>query len=124
MQGWLRYAVLAFALLLAAIWPLTRETDHAAIEGQITNQSGPLAGASVEARNVTGGSVVRAVSDANGYYRLGDLRPGRYSLWITAEGHYSALIERLAVDRGETVRRDVRLNRTVKVSSIETGETP
>ena len=50
-------------LLLASI-PLAMQREQVSIDGFITNQNGPIAKASVEARNVMSGSVARVQSDA------------------------------------------------------------
>jgi len=114
MPHWLKYSILALIFLLLASWPLARQFDTGTIEGSITNGTGPVAGASVEARHGIHGDMFRSVSDQSGFYRLEGLRPGRYNLWITAEGYCSLRIERIPVDRGEVVRRDVRLNRALE----------
>lgn len=118
----IRYALVGLGLVLAVILPLSRLSDSA-IEGYITDRDGPLAGASIEGRNVMTGALARDTSNSEGHYKLKDLQPGRYSLWVTAEGHDAVRIERIAVDRGETVQRDIRLNRIVSLSDVDPGET-
>jgi hypothetical protein len=109
MPRWLKYTLLGAVLLFLASFPLARQFDTGAMEGYITNESGPLAGASVEARNVMTGEVTRVYSNAAGYYKLDALRPGRYSLWVTAKHHDSTRIPEVFVERGRTLRRDIRL---------------
>ena len=111
MSPTLKYALLiALVLLLAAI-PLAMQRDTGSIEGTITDQYGPIAKASVEARNVMSGDVFRGESDAAGHYRLG-VPQGRYSLWVKAAEHDSQWIRELIVEQGRTTHRDIRLGRS------------
>jgi hypothetical protein len=110
MPRWLKYTILAIILVLLSSFPLARLLEEGVIEGYITNQNGPVAGASVEAHEVMDGETALTSSDSEGYYRIDGLPPGRYSLWITAANHTSVSIPRIPVGRGETVRKDVRLS--------------
>lgn len=109
MSSSVKFALLAaFALLLVSI-SVAIQRDTGGIEGVITNQHGPLAKASVEARNVMSGVVFRAESDSAGHYKLEGLPPGRYSLWVKASGHDSEWIRELVVERGRITRHDIHL---------------
>ncbi len=109
MSSTVKFALLtAFLLLLVSI-PLAMQRATGGIEGVITNQHGPLAKASVEARNVMSGVVFRAESDAAGHYKVEGLPPGRYSLWVKAAGHDSEWIREVVVERGQTARRNIQL---------------
>jgi hypothetical protein len=81
------------------------------IQGIIMNDRGPVAGASLEARNVMSGAISRAESNAAGAYKVENLRAGRYSMWVQAAGHDSAWIREVIVERGRTTRHDIRLAR-------------
>jgi Carboxypeptidase regulatory-like domain len=110
MSSTVKFALLiAFLLLLLVSIPLAMQRASGSIEGVITNHHGPLAKASVEARNVMSGVVFRAESDAAGHYKLEGLPPGRYSLWAKAAGHDSEWIREVVVERGQTSRRDIQL---------------
>ncbi len=106
-----KYIALAVILLLAASVPLAKQLENGAIEGFITDASGPVAGASVEARNVMGGAFFRKNSDSNGYYQIESVRPGRYSLWVREESHMPARMVSVLVEHGQTAREDVFLSR-------------
>ena len=112
MPQWLKFVILALILFLVTSIPLAMQFENGSIEGFITDQSGPVAGASVEARNTTSGDVLRTTSDATGYYKVWKLRAGWYSLWVQVEGHDSVWIQRVAVERGQPAREDVRMCRT------------
>lgn len=122
MPRWMRYVILALVFLLLASWRLARQFDTGALEGFITSNAGPLAGASVEARHSIRGDVGRTASDQSGFYRLDGLRPGLYSLWITAEGYCAVQIDRIPVERGQTVRRDVQMSRISGTTCRTSGE--
>jgi hypothetical protein len=111
MSSALKYALLiAFVLLLASI-PLAMQRDTGGIDGLIADEHGPIAKASVEARNTMSGVVFRAQSDAAGHYKV-SLPQGRYSLWVKAPEHDSQWIREVVVEQGRTTRRDVRLGKS------------
>lgn len=109
MPRWMTFVVLILLLFLLASLPLAKQFETGSIQGTITDQLGPVAQASVEARNVVTGDMLYASSDRAGFYRLESLRPGRYSLWVQARSHDSLWIQQIAVDHGETVRHDIFL---------------
>jgi hypothetical protein len=119
MPHWLKFVLLGAFLLLLASVPLAMQPDYGALEGVVSNEQGPVAGATIEARNVMTGAVMRVVSDQRGYYRFDRLRAGRYSLWVQAPRHDSVWVARVVVERGESARQDVLLRRIE--SSASTG---
>jgi carboxypeptidase family protein len=108
----LKYALLIVVLLLLVSIPLAMQREAGGIDGVIANDSGPIARASVEARNVMSGSVFRAESDAAGHYRLKSLPQGRYSLWVKAPKHDSVWIRELIVEHDRTTHQDIRLGKS------------
>jgi outer membrane receptor for ferrienterochelin and colicins len=58
------------------------------------------------------GYTVRAVADGDGRYSISGLEPGSYTLLVSAVG-YGTVEVPVTVGRGETVLRDVELNRQV-----------
>ena len=112
MPRWTKFVLLALILLLIASIPLAMQLETGSIQGKITNDRGPVANASVEARNVMTGTVARAVSDTAGTYNLEHLRAGRYSLFVLAAGHDSLWIRDVIVERGQTAQQDLHLTRT------------
>ena len=109
MPRWLKFVILAFVLLMIGSIPLAMQFENGSIEGIITDSKGPVAGAAVEARNIMSGAVWREVSDEKGYYKLAEVRAGRYSLWVHAPDHSAAWLQRIIVDHGQHVHQDVRL---------------
>ena len=121
MSSALRYAVLIALVLLLAIIPLAMQRDTGGMDGLITDEQGPIAKASVEARNVMSGTDFRAQSDATGHYKLQSLPQGRYSLWVKASEHDSEWIREVIVEHGRTTHRDIRLGKS-QSGPLPTGE--
>jgi hypothetical protein len=59
MQRWLKFSLLVLGLLVMAAIPLAMQFDTGSIEGVITNDRGPVANASIEARNLMFGDILR-----------------------------------------------------------------
>jgi len=117
MPRWLKYLLLISILLLIGSIPLAMQIETGSIQGTIADDHAPLAKATVEARNVMTGAVIRTESDIEGHYRIEGLRAGRYSLWVQAAGHDSMWIPEVVVQRGGTARKDVNLVTTHPTTS-------
>lgn len=114
MSRWLKYLILILLFLLAGSIPLAMvQTAAGSIEGFITDEYGVVEQASVEANEILTGAVSQTASDANGYYKIGGIRAGRYSLWVQAPAHDSIWIANVNVERGQTTRENVVLKRFV-----------
>jgi hypothetical protein len=111
-----KFSLLAVLLLPVASIPLAMQLDTGSIDGVIMDEAGPVANAAVEARNVLSGAVISTESDAFGYYKVENLRSGRYSLWVQA-GHDSLWIPPIPVEPGEAVHQDLRLERSHRGAS-------
>ena len=121
MPKWFRFTLLAALLLLLAAVSLAMQYRGGTIEGVISNDDGPVAGAVVDARHTMSGEQTQAISGADGRYRLDNLRAGRYSLWVHAERHTASWIQQISVEQGKSTRQDVRLARLApsKRTSLE-----
>jgi len=108
----MKYVLVALLLLLIASIPLAMQLETGSIQGKITNDRGPVANASIGARNVMTGTVAQVVSDAAGACKLENLRAGRYSLFVQAGGHASLWIREVVVERGRTTQQDLHLTMT------------
>jgi hypothetical protein len=100
-----------FLLILLSMPVALKSSDAGSLEGVVTNDTGPLPDATVEAKNVVTGTVQRATTASDGKYRIDDLRPGKYSLWIHADGHTSEWVLHFVVESGQAVHKDVKLHR-------------
>lgn len=123
MAHWLKLSIVALLLLMAAAIPLAMQRatgpSGGVLEGTLTDETGPVTGATVEAQHLASGAMTRAVTDQRGFYRLRALPRGWYSLWIVSSRNNSVSVPRIFVEEGETIRKDIRM---VSVSrSIESG---
>lgn len=111
MPHWLKFVLLFLVLLLISSIPLARQFESSAIQGFVTDQNGPVAGASIEAREAISGLTFRAETGASGWYQIERMKAGRYSLDVHAPGHDSLWIARVIVAPGQVVHEDVFLSR-------------
>ena len=103
------------ACALGLLWapgplPTLAQSITGAIVGMVhdPNQA-VLPKAAVQATNVTTGAEHSAETDPNGFYRLGNLPPGEYSLEIAAPGFRTAILSAQRVSVGDSLRLDVTL---------------
>ena len=118
-----RSAILLASLLLLPSWALAQ----ASIAGVVKDTSGAvLPGVTVEATSPALIEKVRsAVTDANGQYRVEDLRPGAYVVTFRLAGFNTVQREGIELTGSFAARIDAEL----KVGALEetitvTGETP
>ena len=112
MPKWIKFALLALLLLLIASIPLAMVQPYTgSIEGLVTDDAGPVPAAALEAHQQATGLFAHAETDATGYYRIDNLRTGRYSLWVEAAGHDSIWIAQVSVERDHAAREDVLMTR-------------
>ena len=99
----------AFLILLGSTaggWAQSSESD---VSGTVTDTTGGvLVGASVTLRDSSGKTVQSSPTDARGRYRLEDIAPGSYTLFIYKDG-FSPLTEEIRVEAG-AVAKDATLS--------------
>ena len=122
-SSWLRAAAVVAAVLMAPA--LARA--QGAITGAVTDESGAaLPGVTVEASSPALIEKVRTVfTDAQGLYRLVDLRPGTYKVTFTLPGFATFVRDGLTLEGAAAVT----VNGQMKVGALEetltvTGEAP
>ena len=120
MSSTLKYILLIALVLLLASIPLAMQRDTGGIDGLITDEHGPIAKSSVEARNVMSGDVFRVQADAAGHYKA-SVPQGRYSLWVKAPEHDSEWVRELIVEQGRTTHRNIRLGKS-QSGPLPTGD--
>src|ERR1019366_2684192 len=120
MSSALKYVLLIALVLLLASILLAMQRDTGAIDGLVTDEYGPIAKASVEARNIMSGDVFRIQADAAGHYKV-SVPQGYYSLWVKAPEHDSEWIRELIVEQGRTTHRDIRLAKS-QSGPLPTGD--
>ena len=103
--------LLTFFLAMIASISLMAQVTTSSISGKVVDDNGPLPGATVVATHTPSGSQYYAVADANGNYRLLNIRPGGpYTLEVRMVGFQTVKQEGVTATLGETKILNVRLN--------------
>ena len=106
------------------VWPQT-SSSTGAVEGWIVDTSqASVVNAHVEARNQETGLTRSIESDARGYYRVGELPVGSYTIEISQAGFASLRHKDVAVTLGSTMRVDVQLQLSSATQQITVSEPP
>ena len=104
--------LLTFFVAMIASISLMAQVTTSSISGKITdNNKGTLPGATVVATHTPSGSQYYAVADANGNYRLLNIRPGGpYTIEYRMVGFQTVKQEGVTATLGETKILNVRMN--------------
>lgn len=96
-------------LLLLGVAPALAQTGT--VTGRVTaaGTARPVAGAEVQALAVGGTVAARAMTDADGAFRLVNLTPGTYALTVSVVGYETRRLEAVRVMAGETSMLGVEL---------------
>ncbi len=106
-----------------AVVPVLAQEQTGSIEGVVRDPQGAvLPGATVEARDLTVGSVLAVIADGSGSFRFAALAPGYYGIAASLDGFQLARFERVEVLLGQIKRLDFTLSlagleETVNVSA-------
>lgn len=117
---------LYFIVLLFGLSPLLMAQSMGSIQGTVSDPSGAVvAGARVSVHPAQNGAAATstALSDANGAYRLHDLKAGNYVLEVYAPGFKAAAVANVAVADGSAATVDVRLIVAAAVTNITVTDT-
>ena len=114
------------ALCLFASGTLAQSTTDGAIGGVVTDPSGAVVpGANVTARNLGTSATGTAATDGNGRYLIGHLRPGTYSLEISATGFAAYKASSITVEVGRLTAVDAGLGVQAQAETVvATAEAP
>jgi hypothetical protein len=109
-------SILAAGILLPAVRaeessaPVIK-TSTGTIVGIVTNTAKlPIAGATVTAARIDGGSIRATVSSSDGIYSFADLPPGAWSITVEADGYPDATASALQVVASKATRHDLVMN--------------
>jgi hypothetical protein len=119
--------VLSLALnLCVSTVPVPAQQESASITGQVTDSSGAIiAGALVAIRNQASGATFTSVTDADGFYRAPQLRPGLYVISVTATGFSTAVRENIEARVNDRLRVDIPMQvGAVSEKILVTGTPP
>ena len=105
----LRRCLLLVAMMLT-VRTVTGGEALATLEGLITDHLGePVVNTQLEIRQVFTGETRNERGNDAGYYRVEQLKPGRYNLLVQAPGHGCGWYKDIVLSAGEVKRRDVVL---------------
>lgn len=111
--------LLTFFVAMIASISLMAQVTTSSISGKITDNKGSLPGATIVATHTPSGAQYYAVADANGTYRLLNIRPGGpYTIEVRMVGFQTVKQEGVTASLGETKILNVRLNQ----QSVDLGE--
>ena len=117
--------VAAATLILIGAFPIELQKRTGSLEGVVVDQWGPVAAASLTARHLIKGVTAHGRSDVHGYYRIDDLPPGNYSIWIEASGHDSMWVMRVQVECGRAAQQNVFIRKQFGgITSLEKPSLP
>ena len=112
----------AFALaFFFAASAASTQNSRGEITGTVTDpDGGPVAGATVQAKDVATGVIHATMSADNGKYKISDLSVGSYELSVPPIGFtFVAYIRNgLAVEAGETLHIDIRLDWPMNLGTL------
>src|SRR5712692_5878184 len=107
--------VLALALGLASSGRGQSQSTAGAVQGDVLDEKGgSVAGATVEAKNLSTDFVQTETSNTDGHFAFLSLAPGRYTLTISKAGFATIVQENVNLTVGQTITLPV----TMKVSAV------
>jgi hypothetical protein len=107
-------------LLTITVFPLSAQVDRAVLEGTVSDPSGAeVVGALIKTRAVGTGIEQEQRTNANGYYRISGLAPGRYSVTAVKDGFKTRVIDQVVLEVGQTRTLDTRLEVGVVSERVE-----
>jgi hypothetical protein len=88
------------------------------MRGQVTDPSGAVVANAVVAILVSGGPTHSATSGKAGYYEIGNLPPGQYTVTANAQGFSVFVQDSVAVAAGQVVQFNIALDINVKQEKV------
>jgi hypothetical protein len=115
-----RLILSAVILLTIAAIPLSAQVDRAVLEGTVSDPSGAaIVGTLLKTRDVDTGIEQQQRTNANGYYRISGLAPGRYSVTAVKDGFKTRVIDQVLLEVGQTRTLDTRLEVGIVSEKVE-----
>src|SRR5215470_2708693 len=106
--------------LLLVVMSAAAQSDYGTITGSVSDTSrAPVAGASIQAKNVETGTVYKASSVQGGNYTISQLPPGKYELTASSFG-FKAYQHKdvVVVQSGQTQRVDIPIGDFISLDTL------
>ncbi len=105
--------ILITGLFLFSTMVIYAQTLHQTLRGQVTDKSSQMAlpFASIKAEGV--GSLLGAITDSNGNFKLENVSVGRYKVTVSSIGYSPEVIAELLISSGKEIVLEVGLNESV-----------
>jgi len=95
------------------------QSNPATMNGTVSDTAHtPVAGASIQAKNVQTGAVYKAVSGVMGDYTLSQLPPGAYELSVTSFGFKGYERKDIVIQAGQTLRVDIPIGDFLSLDTL------
>jgi len=122
----LRYAILAIAcVLLLQSNPVFGQVDQGAITGAVQDPSGAVVpNADVTLLNIDQGITLETKSNAGGTYTFSPVRPGHYSVTVSAQGFAKTTQKNVTVNVAQTLQVNISLKPGGTTETVEVNTTP
>jgi|SRR5579871_5979945 len=107
---------------LIFLWVVTAtlaQVGPGRISGRVLDQTEPVSGAPIEAKNLETGRIYKTTSLANGAYSVGDLPPGKYEVTISVGGFEN---QSVTVVSGQAVPLDFRFQPDFQLATLGDGD--
>jgi len=113
-------AVFIFLFSLAAFG----QSDRGTITGTVADPAGAVvAGAQIEAKNVSTGAVSNVVSSQTGNYTISQLPAGNYEITVAVQGFKKVVRQNINVQVASTIRIDIALEVGATTESVTVTDT-
>src|SRR5262245_51528104 len=114
----MRSLAIAICILMLALTAFA-QGETATVNGVVSDTNrAPVAGTSIQMKNVENGSIYRAVSNPGGNYTLAKLPPGKYEMSATSFGFKPYERKDIVVQAGQTLRIDIPVGDFISLDTL------
>lgn len=110
-MGMFKFKSLLLFLLLVCVYPLAAQVTTASMSGVVTDQEGPVIGATLIVTHEPSGTTYGTVTNENGRYSLNGMRTGGpYKAEVSYIGYGKNTVTGISLNLGETYVHNVKLS--------------
>jgi hypothetical protein len=118
-----RMRLLSIVVGLCGCLAALGQTESGSIAGSVFGPAhAPVAGVSVEGRNIQTGTDYKAVSSADGKYTLVELPPGKYDIFVINASYRPFVRRGVVIAAGQSAPLEIQLSSNTALSTL--GEMP